>query len=152
MASIAFLFHLLASVIWIGGMFFAYLALRPVAADILEPPVRLKLWLGVFKRFFFWVWLSVIVLPISGYWMVFSHFGGMANVSMAVHVMQLLGWFMIAIFCYVYFAPYRKMATAFQQQEFPQAAASLNRIRQLIAFNLSLGLIIVLLMGVNRFW
>ena len=35
--------HLLAAVVWIGGMFFAYMCLRPSAAAILEPPARLRL-------------------------------------------------------------------------------------------------------------
>ncbi len=49
---IALLLHLLAAVVWVGGMFFAYVALRPVAAAQLEPPARLTLWAGVFKVFF----------------------------------------------------------------------------------------------------
>ena len=48
---IALLLHLLAAVVWVGGMFFAYVALRPAAAQ-LEPPARLTLWVGVFKIFF----------------------------------------------------------------------------------------------------
>ncbi len=44
--------HLLAAVVWVGGMFFAWMILRPAAVDILEPPARLRLWLSVFKRFF----------------------------------------------------------------------------------------------------
>ena len=48
-------FHLLAAAIWVGGMFFAYNALRPAAAQALEPPLRLELWVQVFRRFFVWV-------------------------------------------------------------------------------------------------
>ena len=44
--------HLLLALLWVGGMFFAYLVLRPVAATELEPPQRLPLWRGVFSRFF----------------------------------------------------------------------------------------------------
>ena len=51
--------HVLGIVIWVGGMFFAHQILRPVAADLLEPPLRLPLWVGVFKRFFPWVWVCV---------------------------------------------------------------------------------------------
>jgi len=35
--------HFLATVIWVGGMFFAYMALRSVAASLLEPAQRLPL-------------------------------------------------------------------------------------------------------------
>ena len=34
-----------------GGMFFAYVCLRPVAASLLEPPARLKLWSGSLSAF-----------------------------------------------------------------------------------------------------
>ena len=51
--------HLLAVVIWVGGMFFAYMALRPAAGNLLEPPIRQTLWVAVFKRFFVWVWVSL---------------------------------------------------------------------------------------------
>ena len=39
-------FHVAGIVIWVGGMFFAWMCLRPVAATQLEPPVRLMLWAG----------------------------------------------------------------------------------------------------------
>jgi uncharacterized membrane protein len=32
----------------------------------LEGPARLKLWVEVFQGFFRWVWVAVILLPISG--------------------------------------------------------------------------------------
>ncbi|MGN5479437.1 hypothetical protein ACTMU2_28655 [Cupriavidus basilensis] len=48
--------HVTAAVVWVGGMFFAYLCLRPVAGQVLDPPSRLQLWRGVFDRFFRWVW------------------------------------------------------------------------------------------------
>ena len=70
--SIAIGLHILAAVIWIGGMFFAYMVLRPVAASQLEPPARLTLWAACFDRFFVWVWLAVVLLPLSGYWILFS--------------------------------------------------------------------------------
>ena len=45
--------HLLAAVIWVGGMFFAYMVLRP-SAGLLEPAARLPLWQRVFGHFFPW--------------------------------------------------------------------------------------------------
>lgn len=49
------LIHLLAAIVWVGGMFFAYMVLRPAAVEVLEPPARLRLWNVVFRRFFPWV-------------------------------------------------------------------------------------------------
>ena len=68
--------HALAAVIWVGGMFFAYMALRPVAAQLLEPPIRLELWSQTLAQFFPWVWLAVIALPATGYWIIFAVYGG----------------------------------------------------------------------------
>ena len=90
--------HILAAVIWVGGMFFAYMALRPVAASLLEPPLRLPLWSQTFARFFPWVWAAVVALPLTGYWMILVPFEGFANAGGHIHLMQVTGWAMIAIF------------------------------------------------------
>ncbi len=59
--SLVLALHVLSAVLWVGGMFFAYLCLRP-AAGALEPQHRLRLWAAVFERFFPWVWLSILIL------------------------------------------------------------------------------------------
>src|SRR5215467_14171328 len=46
--------HILAATVWVGGMFAAYLCLRP-AAGFLEGPQRLQLWRNFFAKFFPWV-------------------------------------------------------------------------------------------------
>src|SRR5680860_621195 len=66
-----------AAVVWVGGMFFAYVVLRP-AAGALAPETRLELWHRVFGRFFPWVWLSIVVLLASGYGMIFFYLAGEA--------------------------------------------------------------------------
>ena len=141
--SIAITLHLLAVVIWVGGMFFAYVALRPVAASLLPPPLRLPLWSQTFARFFPWVWAAVLILPVTGYWMILRVFGGFAQVGIFVHLMQALGLVMITIFLHVYFAPYRRLKLAVAAQDFAAAGAHLGQIRRLIGINLILGLITV---------
>ena len=144
--------HLLAVVIWVGGMFFAYMALRPVAARVLEPPQRLTLWVETFSRFFPWVWLSVVALPITGYWMTFAVFGGFAGVGLYVHIMQALGWIMIFIYTFVYFVPYKRLRHCVAAKEFPVAGGHLATIRRLIALNLTLGIVVILVASVGRYF
>ena len=67
--------HVRAAVIWVGGMFFAYMVLR-TALGPLDPRQRLELWSPVLPRFFAWVWAAVIALPATGYGQVFIDFGG----------------------------------------------------------------------------
>lgn len=132
--------HLLAAIVWVGGMFFAHMAMRPVLAAQLEPPQRLPALHAILGRFFPWVWLSVVLLLVTGYWLFFGVFG--AKTSGYVHLMQLLGLIMMGLFSYIWFVPYRRMGQALQQQELPAAGAAMNRIRQVIAINLVLGLVV----------
>jgi len=136
----ALLVHLLGAVIWIGGMFFAYLALRPAAASLLEPPQRLPLWRETLRRFFLWVWVSVAGIFASGVHMMQAAYGFKA-LPVYVSAMMLLGTVMAAIFCYVYFVPFANLGKAVDAKDWKRAGASLNRIRQLVATNLVLGLL-----------
>ncbi|HEY0665984.1 MAG TPA: CopD family protein [Gallionella sp.] len=136
------LVHLLAVLIWVGGMFFAYVVLRPAAVEVLEPPLRLRLWDNVFRRFFVWVWGAIAVILASGFYMIYL-LGGFAQVSHFVHVMLLSGLAMVAIYVYVYFAGYRRLSALVAGQSWQEAGAMLGRIRKLIAVNLTLGLLTV---------
>lgn len=142
--SIAITLHLLAAVIWVGGMFFAYLALRPVASSLLEPPLRLRLWADVFDKFFPWVWASIVVLLTSGIWIIVAVYGGMDMVGLHVHLMILLGLIMMAIFLHIYFAPFRRLKQAVVREDWTAGGAKLNQIRKMIAINLALGLIVII--------
>jgi uncharacterized membrane protein len=140
--------HVLSVVVWVGGMFFAYMALRPVAAAVLEPPQRLTLWAGVFGKFFPWVWVSVALILLSGLHMLMV-FGGMA----APHytkTMLVLGLAMMAIFAHVFFAPYGRLKRAVGAQDWKAGGAALGQIRRLIGINLSLGLLTIAVVFVGR--
>lgn len=50
--SFAFTLHLIAAVIWVGGMFFAHMVLRPSAVEKLAPPFAFIPLGGCFWSFF----------------------------------------------------------------------------------------------------
>ena len=139
--SVALLLHLFGVVVWVGGMFFAYMALRPVAATVLEPPQRLSLWAGVFAKFFPWVWLSIALILGSGLYM-WMALGG-ASAPLYVIVMMGLGIVMMLIFAHVFFAAFKKLKRAVAEQAWPAGGAALGQIRMLIGINLSIGLITI---------
>ena len=138
--AIAIILHLLPAVIWVGGMFFAYMALRPVAASQLEPPARLSLWVGVFRKFFPWVFVAIALILGSGFWMVYAVFGGLAATGLYVHVMLALGILMMLIFLHVYFAPFRRLQRAVGEEDWPAGGKQLAQIRMMVGINLLLGL------------
>jgi uncharacterized membrane protein len=151
MVSVALILHTLAAILWIGGMFFAYMILRPVAAAQLEPPPRLSLWNAVFARFFPWVWAAVIVLPVTGLYLAFRLFGGLGGSPPFVHLMLALGTAMVLVFLHVYFAPYRRLRIAVAAQDWPAGGKALGTIRKLVGFNLLLGLLLVAGVAGGRF-
>jgi uncharacterized membrane protein len=143
--------HLLATVIWVGGMFFAYMALRPVAASLLEPPLRLPLWSQTFAKFFPWVWVAIFTLLATGLWMVFSVFGGFGSVGLHIHLMTAIGTLMMLLFAHVFFLPYQGMKQALAENNVPEAGRRLAQIRIIIAINLSLGLIVTVIASAGRY-
>jgi len=143
--------HTLAAVIWVGGMFFAYNVLRPSAGP-LEPAERLALWHRVFRRFFSWVWTSIVLLLASGYGLMLIYFGGFSGAGLHVHIMQGAGILMMLLFLHLFFVPWRRFGHAIEVEAFAEAGKELEQIRHIVAINLALGVITVFVGASGRFW
>lgn len=152
MLSLYSLLHIVSAVIWVGGMFFAYNFLRPAAGANLEPPARLTLWAAVFKRFFPFVWISIILLPVTGYLMIFMRWDSVGNAPLYVHIMNGLGVIMILIYLHVYFSPYKRLKTAVAIKQWPDGGDAIEQIRKLILLNTTLGVLVIIIASAGRFW
>lgn len=139
MFSMLITLHLLGAMVWVGGMFFAHMALRPAAVEVLEPPQRLPLMKRTLDRFFPWVWVAIALILSSGYGVLVGILG--AGAGLHVHVMHSIALIMVALFCYIYFLPYRQMGQALQAGDLPGAGIQLAAIRRIIGINLVLGLL-----------
>lgn len=144
--------HVLAATIWVGGMAFAWLFLRPAAVEVLAGPERQQLWRAIFRRFFPVVWAAVIVLLLTGYHLVFTLFGGFAAAGTHVHVMHALGLLMAVIYLYIFAAPWGRFRRAVDATDFGTGSGELARIRRLVGVNLVLGLIVVAVASAGRLW
>jgi uncharacterized membrane protein len=134
--------HLLSAVLWVGGMAFALMVLRP-SLTVLESAQRLALHVQVFRRFFRIVWHAMPLLLLTGYGMLFGVFGGFAGVNWAVHVMHFTGLLMAALFLLVFWGPWRGLRAALRDGDTARAAVAVARLRRLILVNLLLGVITV---------
>ena len=150
-ATVALIAHIWAAVLWVGGMFFALLILRP-ASGPLDPALRLELWQRVLQRFFLWVWAAIALLLVSGYGMIFGVFNGFRGIGLHVNLMQAIGIIMVLAFFHVYFAPYRRFRAAVARRDVPEAARQLNQIRWIVTLNLVLGLVTVAVGSSGRYW
>lgn len=139
--------HILCAVIWVGGMFFAYVIVRP-SLSVLEPPQRLLLHTQVFRRFFLVVWHVMPLLLLSGFVLVFGLFGGMANVPWNIQAMMGIGILMAVLFVVLVFGPYARFRRTTDRN---RMVSNIDSIRKLIGINLVLGLITVVLAALSQF-
>lgn len=139
--ALALVLHLIFAVIWIGGMFFAWLCLRP-AAGVLDTPLRLRLWADTLRRFLPWVLVSIVVLLASGFYMI-QQLGGMQHLSPYVQVMMGVGLLMMLMVLHVFFAPFKRLKRGVASGDLTAAARGLSQIRLLVGINLLLGLVVL---------
>ncbi|MEE4100196.1 CopD family protein [Pseudomonas viridiflava] len=143
--STVYTFHLLAALVWVGGMFFAWMVLRPAIIAALEGPSRLKVWVQVFPRFFVWVWAAVIVLPITGIGMIQLNFTSFETAPRYVQIMMGLYVVMVALFLRIHSLQLPELQRAVETEQWSEGAAALGRIRRLVGINLIIGLTVVVI-------
>lgn len=139
MLALALTLHLLASIVWVGGMFFAHMAMRPALEEMLEPPQRLPLLRNILGRFFRWVWLAVVLILVTGFWVFLRVYQG--QMGLYVHIMTTLGVIMALLFSFIYLVPYQRLGRALDDGDVPTAGKNMALIRRIIAINLVLGLV-----------
>ena len=139
------LLHLAAAIVWMGGMTFMLLALRPAALEVLESPVRARLMGAVWRRFFTLVLVAIAVLLLTGGHMYSQALrlaqaaSGTANLPLGWHLMAALGVAMVLIFGHIYFAGFRQFKRALAASDGPLAAKAAAQINRLVIVNFVLG-------------
>ena len=136
MAALTNFLHVLAAIVWLGGVSFMLFALRP-AALALAPPQRLPLIANVLRRFFWMVWPSIGILLVTGLIMLLGL--GMKNAPLGWHLMLGIGLLMFAIFGHLYFGPFRRLKLAVAAADWPEGGKRVGQIATLAALNLALG-------------
>lgn len=143
------LLHVLAIVVWIGGMVFAHFFLRPAAMQ-LPPPQRVPLMHGALERFFSAVLVSIVIVLATGLWMIGRvaketvQAGLSFNMPLDWTIMAVLGIAMMAIFGHIRFALFKRLSRAVSGQDWAAGAAALDGIRTWVGINLFLGVLIII--------
>jgi uncharacterized membrane protein len=142
------LVHLLAIIVWIGGMVFAHFFLRPAVAT-LEAPQRIRLMHDVLGRFFKAVLYAAGLTLVSGLWMIARvakqtvQAGGSFQMPIEWTVMAALGIVMVLIFGHIRFALYKKLDRAVTAVDWVAGGAALASIKLWVGINIALGILIV---------
>lgn len=135
------LLHLLAVIVWVGGMAFVHFALRPAAEATLPPPQRVPLMVAALQRFFRMAAASVALVLASGFAMYFL--AGAQAAPLGWHLMAGLGVVMSVVFAFIAWHLFPQAVASAAEANWPQAAGVFKRIRALVALNLSLGVLAV---------
>lgn len=141
--------HVLAIIVWIGGLVFAHFFLRPAVTQF-EPSVRLRFMHDVLGRFFRAVLVASLLTLASGVWMLgrvakqVVQSGGSFQMPLAWTIMAVLGIAMVAMFLHIRFALYKRLGRCVAAQEWTAGDAALAQIRFWLAINLSLGVVVLL--------
>lgn len=133
--------HVLAAIAWLGGIAFMLLALRPAAAELLAPPMRLPLIARTLQRFFALVWLTIAVLLVTGLGMLMGV--GMKNAPAGWHAMLGIGLLMFALFGHLYFGPFRRLKQAVASADWAEGGRRAGQIATLAGVNLALGVLAI---------
>jgi uncharacterized membrane protein len=142
--------HVLAIVLWVGGMVFAHFFLRPALAQ-LEPPQRLRLMHEVLRRFFAAVGVAALLTLATGLWMIGRvakqavQSGGSFAMPLDWTLMAALGVLMVAIFGHIRFVLFKRFAVAVTALDWPAGGAALAKLRTWVAVNLALGLTVIVI-------
>jgi uncharacterized membrane protein len=131
--------HLLCVVLWVGGMAFLLLTLRP-SVSVIDPTARLALQGAVFRRFFRSIWQVMPMAIVSGLLLLILSYSHHA-LPWPVMVMQTGGVLMAAIFIGMVLVPNKR----FQAKLAAGAATAedIVPIRRLIWLSLGIGAVIL---------
>ncbi len=146
--SVLKLIHVLAVILWVGGMAFAHFFLRP-SVQTLEAPVRLRLLQTVMKRFLSTVLVASLVVLVTGLWMIGRvaketvQAGLSFNMPLDWTIMATLGILMIAIFGHIRFALFKRLTRAVDASDWPAGGAAMASIRAWVFVNLCIGIVII---------
>ena len=142
--------HLLAVIVWLGGMAFTLFCLRPAVA-VLEPAQRVTLMHAVMQRFIRVVTIAAAVLFVAGATMVGMAWSAAARAGLAFNMpldwyaMIALFFVMLVVFVHIRQVLFARLDAAVKNRRWPDGAAALGAIRWEVVLNLVLGAFIVLL-------
>lgn len=141
--------HVIGVVIWVGGMFVLHFAVRPSAARLQEPSVRLTFLSSTLGRFMSWAALAIAVVLASGLAMILVS-GGFKNAHPSVHLMLGAGLVMMALYLHIRFAPFKRMRAAVMAADWAVASANLDVVRKMVLINLALGFVTIAIATIGR--
>jgi len=146
--------HLLATVIWIGGMAFNIWVLRP-SLTVIEPTKRVKLVGETLKRFIYFAWLSIALLIVTGVFLGRTTSGTLLSTNYGIilvtkHATVIAMAIIVAVISFLLFPKLKtflselKAETSKKEELSPELVKILGKTVSLVKLNLTLGILVLL--------
>jgi uncharacterized membrane protein len=145
---VVFPIHLVAIIVWLGGLFALMVVLSP-ATRAMDSVAHASLWHRALSRFFVWGSISLGIIVATGIALVHLRFAGQPPLIHRVNM--FIGVPAIALFVYVLLGPYRSCRRAIADRDWKAAEHSVSRIRVLLALVLLLGMVSSVVSAVGRY-
>jgi uncharacterized membrane protein len=143
--------HILAVIIWLGGLFFLVAVLGPTA-ESLDAAGASSLWYRTLSRSLAWGWLSLVLIVATGVAMVFLVFGGYGYIPNIHRVNMALGIPAIALYGYVYLMPRRQLGRSVRSNDRVVMAKKRHQVRTLLSTILALALSAAFMSTLGRYY
>jgi uncharacterized membrane protein len=137
--SVALPIHIVATVVWLGGLFLLSAVLQPSIRHF-DSKLVLSVWSQTLGRFLAWGSVSLIVIVATGIALVNLRFGGFSGMPTAHRWNMVLGIPAIALYAYLCFVPWQRYRRAMSRGDSKAAETSVRAIRRIMAVVLALGL------------
>ncbi len=146
--------HLFAVAVWIGGITINLMIVLPSIREALEPALMGKVMGAVMKRFRVWVYISIVLLVVTGFGMMrfnmnymgFAQFGNVWSVvSLIKHIVTLI---MIILAVYAFEGLARKVAKVAAKGPSDDLVRLQKKQISLAATGFIMGIIVLLLTGI----
>lgn len=149
--SVALPLHILAIVVWLGGLFVVTVVFAPSMRP-LDSRTALPLWHRTLSRFFLWTSVGLAVIVGSGIALVQLRFGGFSGMPALHRGNMFIGLPAIALYVYTYFVPWRRCRHALARNDLAAAETNIARSRVLMSVILVLGAVSAAVSAVGRAW
>jgi uncharacterized membrane protein len=141
--------HILAIVVWLGGLFCMSVMVSPAGRDLDATAIAFH-WQRVLARFFTWAWIALLLIVATGIALVQVRFGGFSNMPALHRANTAIGVPAIALFAYVFLVPWRRYCRSIAKSEWSAAERLLGHVRIVLAIILVLGVVASVISIVDR--
>jgi uncharacterized membrane protein len=142
--------HIVAIIIWFGGLFLIAVVLGPTTRPLAQN-ARVALWHRLLSRFFLWGTLALVAIVASGIAIVQLRFGGFAHMPAVHRWNMLIGVPAIALYLYALLVRWTRCRSATDRNDSAEAEQRIARIRAVFGIVLGMGLVASIVSGAGRY-